>query len=483
MVPVCPAALRRLRLVTVPFRRATFYARHCFRTADNPSHRFRHLQLHFQRKYADLSHLHWSVMFCKDLAGAGQSIGSWDVVQKFHSRIFLCSNEWKTILSVGVNRCWSALSTRMLHAFLKSEHGWHTLHEFQWFVHILWALHIPYLLFPSGSPPFAFHFSCEIPFMVFMSFFGICCWVAAMNPHFVTLGSNQAVQGGESGNVSIEFFWWTPHQPQIWVGSICGRGGRFGTRRGCAAGRRSHRHELRDFVSFLALQFALQGSPTFFLVQITSDSPVRMRTTAPICATLLARRLKRIANMSNFFTSDSHVLGILWKLWGCCHFLPFVAICCLSAVFKTSNGGKPIDLAVWAMIREINQDWRKTPGCTFLYQRANLGRCFSCTQSIFILSSGALRISFHLQNFTRLSLQLHRSFHGCTRDNQRRCHFRLCPGKIPVLHDPLLSVPVVHNGSLRVVWVPGRARLLNARPFVQPMAQCQGVRMCWASLT
>ena len=183
-----------------------------------------------------------------------------------------------------------------------------------------------------------------------------------------------------------------------------------------------------------------------------------------------------------FFTSDSLVLGILWKLWGCCHFLPFVAICCLSVVFKTSNGGKPIDLAVWAMIREISRDWRKTLGCTFLYQRANLGRCFSCTQSIFFFWCASY--SFHLRNFTRLSLQLHRSFHGCcTRDNQRRCQFSLCPGKIPVLHDPLLSVPVVHNGSLRVVWAPGRARLLNARPFVQPMAQCQGVRMCWASLT
>ena len=61
----------------------------------------------------------------------------------------------------------------------------------------------PYLLFPFGSPPVAFHCSCEVLFLVFISLFGICCWVAAMNPHFVTLGSNQAVQGGGSRTVSI----------------------------------------------------------------------------------------------------------------------------------------------------------------------------------------------------------------------------------------------------------------------------------------
>ena len=151
-----------------------------------------------------------------------------------------------------------------------------------------------------------------------------------MNPHTVTLGSNQAVQG---------------------AGFICRRGGRFGTRGGCAAGRRSHRHELRVIVSFLALHFSLQGSPTFF-VPITSGSPVRMRTTAPICATLLARRLKRIANMPNFFIFDN----LVWRFFGN---FGVVAICCrfcLSVVFKTSNGGKPIHLAVWAMIREISRD-------------------------------------------------------------------------------------------------------------------------------
>jgi len=52
----------------------------------------------------------------------------------------------------------------------------------------------------------------SLPFLLRDSFngvyelFGINCWVAAMNAHFVTLGSNQAVQGDESRNVSIEFF-------------------------------------------------------------------------------------------------------------------------------------------------------------------------------------------------------------------------------------------------------------------------------------
>ena len=113
------------------FSKGYIFTRQCFHTA---LARFRRLQLQSQRSSdsyslcADLPYLRWSIRFCKDLARGSQSIGSWNVVQQFHSTIFLCSNEWKTILSIGVNRCWSALSTRMLHAFLKNEHGWHTLH-------------------------------------------------------------------------------------------------------------------------------------------------------------------------------------------------------------------------------------------------------------------------------------------------------------------------------------------------------------------